>query len=95
MLIAVPNTTPEHRLGLSIGKRVGGAVRRVAVKRRLREAFRLSRAELPSAPGSIGYDWIVAARPHPPMTTAQYQEVLLTLAARVSREWHKRASRGS
>ncbi len=95
MLIAVPNKSPEHRLGLSVGKRVGGAVRRVAVKRRLREAFRLSRAELPSAPEAIGYDWVIAVRSHPPMTTKQYQEAFTTLAARVSREWHKRASRGA
>lgn len=102
-----PQGLPEHRLGLSIGKRVGPAVRRVAVKRRIREAFRLSRPHLPAAPphacadadpNSVvpvcgGYDWIIAARPHAPMPTAEYAAILLTLAARAAREWDKRHSK--
>ena len=104
-----PQGLPEHRLGLSIGKRVGPAVRRVAVKRRIREAFRLSRPHLPAAapqaytnppadpsshvPVCGGYDWIIAARPHAPMPTAEYAAILLTLAARAAREWDKRHSK--
>ncbi len=94
LVLAAPNGLPHHRLGLSIGKRVGGAVRRARVKRHLREAFRLSRSELPTAPGdAIGYDWVIAARPHEAMPTERYQELFTTLAARVSREWHKREAR--
>lgn len=103
MLIALPNGTPHHRLGLSVGKRVGGAVRRVAVKRRIREAFRLLQHDLPNAPTQAlssdleapGYDWVVAVRPHPPMPTEGYREALLILAQRVSREWHKRADKAA
>jgi ribonuclease P protein component len=46
------------RLGLSVSKRVGGAVERSRVKRVLREAFSLEADGLPS-----GTDYVVVARP--------------------------------
>jgi ribonuclease P protein component len=46
------------RLGLSVGRRVGGAVDRTRVKRVLREAFW---AEAPRLPGDA--DYVVVARP--------------------------------
>jgi ribonuclease P protein component len=46
------------RLGLSVGRRVGGAVGRTRVKRVLREAFWEEARRLPAA-----FDYVVVARP--------------------------------
>jgi len=46
------------RLGLSVGRRVGGAVERNRVKRLLREAFDAVAHELPP-----GHDFVIVARP--------------------------------
>jgi ribonuclease P protein component len=48
----------EPRLGVSVGRKVGGAVERTRVKRLLREAFWASADELPG-----GHDFVLVARP--------------------------------
>ena len=48
----------EPRLGVSVGRKVGGAVERNRVKRVLREAFWVVAPELPE-----GHDFVLVARP--------------------------------
>ena len=48
----------DARLGVSVGRKVGGAVERTRVKRLLREAFWAAAGELPE-----GHDFVVVARP--------------------------------
>ena len=60
VLYAFPREEDEDgpRLGLSVGRRVGGAVDRTRVKRVLREAFWQEAERLPD-----GSDYVVVARP--------------------------------
>jgi ribonuclease P protein component len=53
-----PEDAEGARLGLSVSKRVGGAVDRTKVKRALREAFWAEAERLPD-----GADYVVVARP--------------------------------
>ena len=60
VLYAFPREDADEgpRLGLSVGRRVGGAVDRTRVKRVLREAFWEEARRLPA-----GSDYVVVARP--------------------------------
>lgn len=55
---AFPNEHGNPRLGLSVSRKVGNAVIRNAVRRRLKEVFRLCVSEIP---GDL--DLVVSARP--------------------------------
>ncbi|MBA2439567.1 MAG: ribonuclease P protein component [Thermoleophilaceae bacterium] len=49
---------PQPRLGVSVGRKVGGAVDRNRVKRMLKEAFWKTAEGLPA-----GHDFVIVARP--------------------------------
>ncbi len=70
-LCGKPNDLDYCRLGLSVPKRVGSAVTRGRIKRRLREAFRLSQHDWP-----VGYDIVIVVRPHKLQPVAEYQRLL-------------------
>ncbi|MCC5824423.1 MAG: ribonuclease P protein component [Phycisphaerales bacterium] len=72
----LPSDRPEHRLGLSIGRRVGNAVARVRLKRMIREAFRLDRPVYPMSGEGMGYDIIVSGRAHKPLPLNEYRRLL-------------------
>ena len=55
---AFPNDSENVRFGLSVSRRIGNAVTRNKVRRRLREVFR---SALPKVPA--GMDLVVSARP--------------------------------
>jgi ribonuclease P protein component len=59
------------RFGMSVSRKVGNAVKRNRIRRKLREAFRLSQHELPR-----GLDVVVVVRPHSPLVLAEYQRLM-------------------
>jgi ribonuclease P protein component len=87
-IFARANDLPHSRLGLSVPRRVGGAVTRSGIKRRLREAFRLRQHELPG-----GYDWVVTVRPHETLTCEAYQDLLAAAVGRLDRKVRRRSER--
>jgi ribonuclease P protein component len=84
-LYALPNELGHPRLGMSVSRKVGTAVRRNRIRRRIRESFRLLQHDLPQ-----GYDLVVVVRPHEPLILAEYQKMLMAMLVRVHNAWEKR-----
>lgn len=68
VLCILPNDLPASRFGFSVSKRVGNAVVRNRVRRRLRESVRLRFPTI--APG---WDVVLIARP--PIAQAEFRQV--------------------
>lgn len=79
LVFASDNRLAHPRLGLSVSRKVGGAVVRNRWKRLLREAFRLARAELPT-----GVDLIVIPRSAAEPELQSLTKSLVRLAGRAA-----------
>jgi len=80
VIVALPNQLDHSRFGFSVSKRVGKAVRRNKVRRRLREIVRHHVAQI-----RPGWDIVIIARPA--ANTENYttlQETLLSLFRRAN-----------
>ena len=94
LLVSIaPNELADHRLGLSVGRRVGGAVVRTRLKRMIRESFRLARVDLPRLAPDTGYDIVVGVRPHQPIDQRAYQAILVRLVEQGHLVCQRRADR--
>lgn len=88
----IPNGGATHRLGISIGRRVGSAAVRNRIKRLIREAYRLSQHELP-AEAPAPYDLVVVVRPHIPLGLDDYRTALHSAVQHLHATWKKRLNR--
>jgi len=64
----LPNTLPYSRFGFSVSNRIGNAVTRNKIKRRLREAVRLQQ-------GSIQAGWDIVFIARQPIKFADYHQM--------------------
>ena len=89
-VVARPRRDAGHRLGLSVSKDHGPAVRRNKIKRILREAFRLER---PGLPGRFDLVLIPVVR-EAKLVLAEVRQELTVLVAKLARQatsWRPRA----
>ncbi len=77
LVIVKPNTLEKTRLGLTVGKKMGKAVRRNRIKRLLREFFRRSKDRFPPSQDII----IIAIKGLNPLTYQRVYEELASLLA--------------
>lgn len=87
---ALPNELPYSRLGMSVSRRVGNAVRRNRIRRLLREAYRLERAKLPA-----GYDVVITVRPHGGLELDDCRRRIVTLLGELDDRWRARRRKRS
>ena len=89
LMFLAENTLGHHRLGLAIPRRVGNAVLRNRVKRRLREAFRLSRHRIAGSLDLVLHGRSeVATQPMP-----ELREALVATAQRGARQLKAKSAR--
>jgi len=84
----------EHRLGLSVGRKVGNAVVRGRFKRMIREVFRHHRTDLPTPGDGQHYDIVVTTRRHEALGIEEYAKLFVEAIEAAHRVHLKQADRG-
>ena len=92
VVFAKENDLCRARLGLSVGRRVGGAVVRNAIKRRLRHAFAELAARWPE--DRPGLDLVIVVRPHAARRTPAYEAALESAVDRLALTVQGRREKG-
>ncbi|MCD6304204.1 MAG: ribonuclease P protein component [Planctomycetes bacterium] len=80
MMVGSPNGLDHCRWSVGVSRRCGGAVKRNRIKRLCREAFRLSRGELPA-----GWDFMFIPRPSAAAGLDELRGEVVALARRLAR----------
>jgi ribonuclease P protein component len=81
IVYACENALPHLRLGLSVSRKVGGATQRNRLRRLYREAFRLTRHEMP-----VGLDLVLIPRKNDLPTLDDLKRSLPRLVRSVARK---------
>lgn len=82
LVFVADNDLGWTRLGLSVSKKHGNAIRRARLKRLLREAFRLKQHQLPR-----GWDLIVIPRQNSGGTLEDYRRSLMRLTHKLAKRF--------
>src|SRR5947209_16934541 len=86
IVYACENGLPHLRLGLSVSRKVGGAVQRNRLRRLYREAFRLTRHEMP-----VGLDLVLIPRRPEAPSLEELKRALPRLVQQLARKLAREA----
>jgi ribonuclease P protein component len=81
LVYAAGNDLPHNRLGLSVSRKFGGAVQRNRLRRLFREAYRLTRDQMPA-----GLDLVLIPRSKVPPPLAELLIALPKLVGQLARK---------